>query len=184
MEATEILKNEHRIIERVVASLERAAARLGAGEPVSPQVFILAADFIQGFADGCHHKKEEGILFPALQAAGIPREGGPVGVMLAEHEQGRDFTRGMRSAAERLVSGEKDAGKAVVDNALRYVALLRGHIAKEDNILFPMADRFIAGPAQTEVSEAFDRVGQEETGQGVHERFLALVDTIEKEAVR
>ena len=184
MEATEILRNEHRIIERVVASLERAAGRLGAGEPVSARVFILTADFIQGFADGCHHRKEEGVLFPALEAAGIPREGGPIGVMLAEHEQGRHLARGMRSAAERLASGDKDASKAVVDNALRYVALLRGHIAKEDNILFPMADRIIAGLAQAEVSEAFNRVEQEETGQGVHERFLALVDTIENEAAR
>ena len=184
MEATEILRNEHRIIERVVASLERAAGRLDAGESVSPQVFILAADFITGFADGCHHKKEEGVLFPAMQAAGVPREGGPIGVMLAEHEQGRQFTRGMRTAAERLAAGEKEAGKAVVDNALHYVVLLRGHIAKENNILFPMADRFIAAPAQAEVSEAFDRIEQEETGQGVHERFRALADTIEKEAAR
>ena len=184
MEATEILKNEHRIIERVLASLEVAAGRLNAGESVDPKIFILAAEFIKGFADGCHHRKEEGVLFPALQAAGIPREGGPIGVMLAEHEQGRQYTAGMRAAAERLAAGEAKASEAVVDNALRYVALLRGHIAKEDNILFAMADRFITGPAQAEVSAAFDRVEQEETGQGVHERFLALADTIEKEAGR
>ena len=184
MEPTEILKKEHRIIERVLASLEVAAGRLSAGESVSPQIFIMAADFIKGFADGCHHKKEEGVLFPAMQAAGVPRQGGPIGVMLAEHEQGRHFTAGMRAAAERLAAGETDAREAVADNALRYVALLRGHIAKEDNILFAMADRFIAEPAQAEVSEEFDRIEQEETGEGVHERFLALVEAIAEEAAR
>ena len=184
MEATEILKKEHRIIERVLASLEVAAGRLSAGESVSPQIFTMAADFIKGFADGCHHKKEEGVLFPAMQAAGVPRQGGPIGVMLAEHEQGRHFTADMRAAAERLAAGETDAREAVADNALRYVALLRGHIAKEDNILFAMADRVIGGAAQAEVSAAFDHVEQEETGQGVHERFLALADTIEREVAR
>ena len=184
MEATEILKKEHRIIERVLASLEVAAGRLSAGESVSPQIFIMAADFIKGFADGCHHKKEEGVLFPAMEAAGVPRQGGPIGVMLAEHEQGRHFTADMRAAAERLAAGETDAREAVADNALRYVALLRGHIAKEDNILFAMADRFIAEPAQAEVSEEFDRIEQEETGEGVHERFLALVEAIAEEAAR
>jgi len=184
MEATEILKTEHRIIERVLASLEVAAGRLSAGEPVSPGVFIMAADFIKGFADGCHHKKEEDVLFPAMQAAGIPREGGPIGVMLAEHEQGRRLTRGMRAAAEKLAAGEAGAREAVVQNALQYVALLRGHVAKEENILFAIADRVIEGPAQADVSAAFNRVEQEEMGEGVHERFLGLADRIEKEIVR
>jgi hemerythrin-like domain-containing protein len=184
MEATELLKKEHRIIERVLASLEVAAGRLSAGEPVAPGIFIMAADFIKGFADGCHHKKEEDVLFPAMQGAGIPREGGPIGVMLAEHEQGRRLTGGMRAAAEKLAAGETRAREAVVQNALQYVALLRGHIAKEENILFAMADRVIAGPAQAEVSAAFDRVEQEETGEGVHERFLGLAESIEKEIAR
>jgi hemerythrin-like domain-containing protein len=25
-----------------------------------------AADFIKGFADGCHHRKEEGVLFQTM----------------------------------------------------------------------------------------------------------------------
>lgn len=181
MKATEILKEEHRIIERVLASLESAADRLRAGRPTHPRVFIMAADFIQGFADGCHHKKEEGVLFPAMQAAGVPGEGGPIGVMLAEHDQGRRLTAGMRAAAERLAAGETSASEAVVDNALRYVALLREHIAKEDNVLFPMANRVIEGPAQTGISAAFDHIEHEETGQGVHERFLALAGAIGRE---
>jgi len=184
MEATEILMEEHRVIERVLASLEVAAGRLDAGEPVKPAVFIKAADFIKGFADGCHHKKEEGVLFPAMQAAGVPSEGGPISVMLAEHEQGRRLTAGMRSAAERLAAGETSASEAVVMNALQYVALLRGHIAKEDNVLFPMADRVIEGPARAEVSAAFDQVEHEETGEGVHERFLALAAAIEREVTQ
>lgn len=80
---------EQRIIERGLAALETAAKRLNAGEAPSPVIFLQAADFIRGFADGCHHKKEEGVLFPAMQSAGVPCERGPIGVMLAEHERGR-----------------------------------------------------------------------------------------------
>ena len=77
MQATAVLKEEHRVIERVLDALETAANRLTTGSPVRPGVFLQAADFIKGFVDGCHHKKEEGVLFPALEAAGIPAEGGP-----------------------------------------------------------------------------------------------------------
>lgn len=181
MEPTQILKEEHRVIERVLVSLEAAANRLAAGQPVRPGVFIMAADFIKGFADGSHHKKEEGVLFPAMQAAGIPSEGGPIGVMLAEHEQARHLTAAMRAAAEKLEAGDARASEQVIQNALQYVALLRGHISKEDNILFPMADQAIQGAAQAEVSQAFDHVEHDETSQGVQEHFLALADSIERE---
>ncbi len=89
MEATEILMAEHRVIERMIASLEAGAARIDAGQSMRPGFFIEATDFIKGFADGCHHRKEEGVLFTAMVDNGLPLESGPIAVMLAEHEQGR-----------------------------------------------------------------------------------------------
>src|SRR5512139_965640 len=106
MKATDILMEEHRVIERVLNSLEKAALEAQKGEKVSPEFFILAADFIKGFADGCHHKKEEGVLFKEIVNAGVPEQGGPVGVMLADHEQGRVYTRAMRQAAEQWQAGD------------------------------------------------------------------------------
>jgi hemerythrin-like domain-containing protein len=181
MEATNILSAEHRVIERVLASLEQAAQRVDRGEAVRPGFFSDAADFVKGFADGCHHRKEEGVLFPAMEAAGIPRNGGPIGVMLTEHEEGRAFTSGMRSAAQRLEDGDATARPDLVRNALAYVELLRQHILKEDSVLFPMADHVIPAHQQGAVSAAFDRIEHEETGEGVHEKYLALAEKLERE---
>jgi len=181
MEATNILMSEHRVIERFIHALEKAANRLDEGQEVRPGFFLESADFIQGFADGCHHKKEEGVLFIVMVENGVPTESGPIGVMLHEHEQGRSFTRAMRAAAQRLEEGDLSAKQVIVDNALGYVALLRQHIMKEDRILFPMADRFIPLDRQEQVTEEFEQVEHEETGEGVHEKYLALVDTLETE---
>src|SRR4030067_775898 len=101
MEATDILMAEHRVIERLLAVLNTATERLEQGQPLLPGFFIDASDFIKGFADGCHHRKEEGVLFEAMVSHGMPRLGGPIAVMLADHEQGRSFTRGMRAAAQK-----------------------------------------------------------------------------------
>jgi hemerythrin-like domain-containing protein len=118
-----------------------------------------------------------------MAEGGVPVQGGPIGVMLAEHEQGRTFTRGMRLAAEKWQTGDESARERVVENAFGYVNLLRGHIHKEDNILFPMADRVIPPEKQEGVTEAFDAVEHEETGAGVHEKYLAMAEALEKEAL-
>lgn len=182
MEATQILMDEHRVIERVLGALEAAAARLSAGGPVRAEFFLQAADFIAGFADGCHHRKEEGVLFPALEAAGIPRAGGPIGVMLAEHEEGRAITRGLRAAAERMKTGDVAAATEVRQKALDYAALLRQHIMKEDNVLFPMADRAIQGRKHAAVTAEFARLQREETADGVQGKYRALAEALEREA--
>jgi hemerythrin-like domain-containing protein len=178
MNATDILSSEHRVIEGVIAALETGAQRLKSGQEISADFFLNAADFIQGFADGCHHAKEEGVLFKAMQAGGVPVQGGPIGVMLAEHEQGRVYTRAMRAAAQQLKNGEVEAGKAVIENASGYANLLKQHIYKEDHVLFPMADRVIPGEKHEQVMLDFERVEHEETGAGVHEKYLALAEQL------
>jgi len=181
MEATDILMAEHRVIERVLVVLNTAAERLEQGQPVRPGFFVDASDFIKGFADGCHHRKEEGVLFEAMVNHGMSRLGGPIAVMLADHEQGRSFTRGMRAAAQKLETGDASAREAVITNARGYVNLLQQHILKEDNILFPMADRVIPVAEHAKVAEDFERVEHEETGEGVHEKYLAMAARLEGE---
>lgn len=181
MKATDILSSEHRVIERVIATLETASARLESGQATRPEFFIDAADFIKGFADGCHHAKEEGVLFKAMIANGLPAQGGPVNVMLMEHEQGRAFTRGMRAAAERMRAGDAGAAGEVIDNARGYAQLLRQHIQKEDRVLFPMADQVIPADQHEAIFEGFETVEHEETGEGVHEKYLALAEQLERE---
>jgi hemerythrin-like domain-containing protein len=88
----------------------------------------------------------------------------------------------MKEAAEKLEAGDGSAREAVIANARGYAALLRQHIAKENNILFPMADRAIPSTSQEKVTQDFDHIEHEETGAGVHEKYLALAERLESEA--
>jgi hemerythrin-like domain-containing protein len=181
MKATEVLSEEHRVIERVLNTLEAGANQLESGIPVRPEFFLSATDFIRGFADGCHHRKEEGVLFQRMAEQGVPVQGGPIGVMLNEHELGRQYTRNLHSAAQDMQSGDSSADRRAIEASRGYVALLRQHIYKEDNILFPMADRVIPAERHASVWDDFEHVEHEETGEGVHEKYLALADALEAE---
>ena len=176
MQATDILMDEHKVILRVIGALETAAQRVEAGQAMRPEFFLDAAAFIKGFADGCHHRKEEGVLFKEMVAAGLPGESGPIGVMLSEHELGRAYTRALREAALKLQAGDQDARPALVHAAGSYAALLRQHLGKEDGVLYPMAGRVLSPEVQARLTNDFEKVEHEETGAGVHEKYLALAE--------
>lgn len=181
MNATDILMSEHRVIERVIDAMMIAAEKLEEGGQVRPGFFLEAADFIKGFADGCHHRKEEGVLFKAMSESGVPVQGGPIGVMLHEHELGRSYALAMRQAAQKLAEGDDTARSAVVAAARSYAELLRQHIAKEDGVLFPMAEQFIPISQHEQLVHDFEHVEHEETGEGIHERYLSLAEQLEQE---
>ena len=103
--STEVLKEEHKVIERMLKILSVACEKLEKNQEVSPEIFKKAIDFIRNFADSCHHGKEETALFTIIEQRGIPRQG-PTGVMRIEHEQGRRFVKALAEAVERYENGD------------------------------------------------------------------------------
>ena len=98
-----------------------------------------------------HHQREEEVLFPALEHLGI---GGPPAVMRSEHVE----LRRLKHAVQDLANGA-DA-QALVMAARGLVEMLREHIAKEDNVLYPMAFELLRDERQwTEMRTRCDAIG-------------------------
>jgi len=178
---TSILKEEHRVIERMLTILNVACEKLERGEEVSLDVFKKAIDFIRVFADSCHHGKEEETLFPIVEQRGLPREGGPTGVMRMEHERGRNFVKALAEAVERYEQGDEDAKAAIIENARGYTQLLAQHIPKEDDILYPLADKVLSHQDQKELLERFEKIERERIGEGKHVEYIRLVEKLEQQ---
>ena len=171
MNPTTILMNEHRVIEQVLNCLEVMARRAERGV-IETEAADEAIDFFRTFADRCHHAKEESHLFPALEARGMPKQGGPTGMMRSEHELGRLYLRGMQVA----VKSRKPADFAQA--AQHYIALLRDHIRKEDHCLFRMADSMLTEADREKVLAAFEHVESDALQHGTHEKYLCLADRL------
>ena len=174
MKPTEILSSEHRVIEQVLDCLDQIVIEANTTGQLDAASAADAVDFFRTFADQCHHGKEEVHLFPAMEAKGFPRHGGPTGVMLAEHEQGRDYVRRMRAAIPAAAQGDRAALGQFSEAAGNYTALLRQHIQKEDHCLFSMADNSFTDTDQAALLEKFEKVEAEEMGTGTHEKFLGI----------
>lgn len=175
MSATEQLKEEHKGIKLALSILGEICKRLEAGKRVDPDHLEQILEFIRVFADKCHHGKEEGILFPAMEEAGIPAEGGPVGVMLQEHAQGRNHVKEMAEGICEYKAAGSAAAPKIVKGARNYIALLTSHIDKEDNMLYPIAEAHIPQNKQEQLAREFEKIELEKMGAGTHEKFHGIL---------
>ncbi len=181
MKPTEILIKEHDAILSMLEILKAVSTRLENKEQVNPEHLPQIVEFIRIFADKCHHGKEENLLFKSMIKAGMPKDSGPVAVMLSEHDAGRGFVRKMNEAALAFVQGDHSLVDKFVQNANGYIALLSQHIQKENKILFPMADKVIPQEEQKRLLDEFDKVETEIIGDGIHEKFHELLHRLRSE---
>jgi hemerythrin-like domain-containing protein len=173
------LKSEHRVIERVLRVLETLVARSEQGEGFEVESLKQCIEFFRLFADACHHAKEEDLLFPVLEERGIPRDGGPIGVMLYEHSQARMLTQQMGAALTAFESGDGEAEARFRDTARQYLTLLKNHIYKEDNVLFNMGDHVMTEADQTLLCGRFGEVGCRAFEGKQREELAAIADQLE-----
>ena len=174
MKATQQLKDEHVGIKLMMEILDRICTKMESGEKINPEHLKKIVEFIRIFADKCHHAKEEDILFPAMENAGIPKQGGPIGVMLMEHDMGRNYVKGMADGLELYEKNPSSYSK-FTENARGYVNLLTNHIEKEDNILYAMADARFSEKEQDIMCDEFEKIEVERIGEGRHEQFHNLL---------
>ena len=163
MDATRCLREEHQLILKVLDCLELALRDAKESRRVSRDTFEPFVEFFQGFADRCHHCKEEDRLFPCMEQRGIPRDGGPIGVMLHEHELGRMHVRTIAAHLDAADRGDASAAGTVLEHGDTYLTLLRNHIEKEDHCLFGMADQLITGHDLVKLTGAYGEA-EDETG--------------------
>ena len=175
----EVLRSEHQIILRVVNVLRRLVDRARRGAGFERAAFLRCGEFMRLFADACHHAKEEELLFPVLEGRGIPRDGGPIGVMLYEHRLARDYTKEMIAALDQYERSEPGAQDRCLRAAQGYIDLLTAHIDKEDNILFCMGDRVMSHADQATLSGQFCEVGCRTFGGKRKEELARIADELE-----
>lgn len=168
------LIEDHSTTERVLDAVARA---LNAQEGPPLRLLTAFRDYTVGYVDACHNQKEERHLFPLLEAHGVPREGGPLGVMLAEHEQSKALLGELVGLIDRYVGGESALLAELRSAFESYAQLLKSHYWKETDVLFPMARRTLSA---TEAEAVLTGLGKTEAelGPDTHKRFYELAENI------
>jgi len=178
-EAIEILLKEHRLIEQMMGSLETLLFQVAAHKTTPTREIVgRYATFIRDFADSFHHAKEEDRLFEAMVENGFPKEMGPIAIMLQEHEIGRSHVGALLELAQGEGDLTPDDLSVMSRNARGYIDLLREHIMKEDNILYPMAEQGLSPEIMAQLLSSFQDFEENEMGGGMYDRFAAEADAL------
>jgi hemerythrin-like domain-containing protein len=180
MKATNQLRKEHEGILVVLNVFEILLKKIKNNEDYNLEHLQDILDFLKGFADKCHHGKEEGFLFPKLIQRGMPKEMGPIPVMLHEHDLGRAMIKNISTAIEKIKSSDTTGEIELVENGMNYITLLRLHINKENNALFPMSDQKLSDTDQNQLFDEFEKMEEEVIGIGTHEKYHAMINKLKE----
>lgn len=152
------LKREHEPLREQMDAFAREAEKIGAASDISDWRGPLAA--LKASVDAFvreldpHSEREEGHLFP-LMAKYIGRTMGPIAVMEYEHDLAKTNLKRFREAVERL-EGAVDAERAkeIASYVIQAHAVLTEHFMKEENVLFPMAEKLLNEEEKAELARA------------------------------
>ncbi|MEM2856908.1 MAG: hemerythrin domain-containing protein [Candidatus Nitrosocaldaceae archaeon] len=179
MSATLSLRKDHEVIEKALKALDTTVSLFKDGNDVPIAILNDTVDFVTNFIDRCHHSKEEDGLFPALNEKGMPREHGPIAVMLMEHEEGRRLASMLKDEIEKY---EKDKSRksSIIRIIESYIALLSQHIWKENNILFNIADSILREDSD-KISSKLEGIERDKLDAQKREEYIKLLDRLTKQ---
>jgi DUF438 domain-containing protein len=170
---------EHELIERCMAVLKNCLDQLEESIRRTRQL-ERALDFLLEFGDKMHNKKEETMLFPLLEKRGLPAQGGPIGVMLMEHEAERTLIRTMLNQTPTLVRASASERRIFKEKGLEYLKVRAEHIWKENDILYPMGRKVLHEEDNEILLENFAGLDVQTYGPQARKHYDLMVVEVEQ----
>ncbi len=171
----ELLMKDHEVTERLFVAFGNALAR---EDGPGVRAVRLARSYFAEYVDRCHNQKEELHLFPLIEARGIPRNGGPLAVMLGEHDQSKQLLARLVPLMEAYEKGDTSVLEPMRAAYSEYSTLLKNHFWKENDILYPMARKVMSEADGDQVVRGIEAV-EASLGGGTRKKFYDIAAQIE-----
>jgi hemerythrin-like domain-containing protein len=135
VEIIEILRQEHRNIEKLLRAMEQELIVFERGEHPDYQVFNAIIEFFKKYPDSCHHPKED-IIYEKFKARD-PDRAASIADLQAEHREGAVRLRRVAQAIDAVLN-DQELLRESVDRIVRdFIDNERKHIVLEDEVVFP-----------------------------------------------
>lgn len=178
MKPTQVLVQEHEIIKTMLNGAEKLLHLIEKSGEVDTEKIEKIIDFSRNYTDRCHHGKEEKLLFLKIEERGISKQQGPVAVMLYEHTVGRELIKKLEDNLKEYQTGNSNICDDLGKILRQYIDLLRAHIMKENNILFPMCDNILINDDQDNMYAEFEELDNKTIGKDTIKKYQEMAKEI------
>jgi len=135
VEIIEILRQEHRNIEKLLRVMEEELSVFDRGERPDYEVFGAIIEFFKKYPDSCHHPKED-IIYAKFRVR-APDRAASIADLEAEHREGAVRLRRVAQAIDAVLNDQELLGERVDHIVRDFIDNERKHIALEDEVIFP-----------------------------------------------
>jgi hemerythrin-like domain-containing protein len=178
MKAISELMAEHEGIKMMLGIMTVISRRIAKYENIDLMYVENIADFLSGFADKCHHGKEESILFIRFKDKKIASLDKILPELLEEHAQARTMISLLNKTLQDHWEGNESSLIQIGKIYTRYAELMNSHIEKENTVLFPVLENEITPGMDEELYEAFEKLEAEVIGLGKHSKYHAMLEDL------
>jgi DUF438 domain-containing protein len=177
----DFLVAEHEMIERAMAVLKINLETIDKSVK-APLQMQRAIDFLLQFGDQMHNTKEEKFLFPLMGQKGLPVEGGPIGVMLLEHDAERKLLQRMMAELPGLAEATAAERHKFAAAGFEYLKIRAEHIWKENDVLYPMGRKVISEEENSTLLHEFKTLDQQTYGDAARQHYEEMLAEVEKDS--
>jgi DUF438 domain-containing protein len=177
----DFLVAEHEMIERAMAVLKNNLEKIDEAVK-APLQMQRAIDFLLEFGDKVHNTKEEKFLFPLMGQKGLPVQGGPIGVMLMEHDAERNLLLRMMAELPNLAEAAATKRQKFAAEGFEYLTIRAEHIWKENDVLYPMGRKLFSDEDNTSLLSAFKTLDQQTYGDAARDHYAQMLVEVEKDS--
>jgi len=151
-----IIRDEHRSIAAILDGMDYLVKRIRARrKKVDPRVFHAMLYYLDTFSERMHHPKEDQYLFKAMRERSAEADT-HIADLEEDHTRGEDALRRLAQCLIRYEEGGEQEFPAFEREVENFVRNYREHMRKEEDIVFPLAQRLLTASDWQAIDRAFE----------------------------
>ncbi|MBN1289443.1 MAG: hemerythrin domain-containing protein [Actinobacteria bacterium] len=169
------LMREHRLIERMLALLERESKIIASERQADSSFIDKAVDFFEVYVDWTHHGKEEDIYFKKASDKAMSLEHRRImNELIEEHRQARKLIKDLKKLNSLYKNGESSLLNGISTAIDSMNKLYPAHIEKEDKHFFFPSQELFSKEEQNEMLAEYDSFD----AKMIYLKYTELVDEL------
>jgi hemerythrin-like domain-containing protein len=183
----EMLRQEHRNIEKLLRVLDRELSVFDRGGRPDYAIVLAVIDYFEDYPDTCHHPKED-FIFERLKVRDAAAAA-DIGDLEAEHLEGAKRLRRVAQTIEAVLNDQDLVRDAASNTIHEFIDRERLHMMMEERIVFPAALKALRASDWAEIAlkladreDPLSQPGLEDKFSTLRRKILELED--EAEAAR